>query len=97
MGTRKFVVLAATCIAAVGLSASTGAAKSVGGCPLGPAGVWELVTVESLGIDPETASGIPSLDGNADGLTCIGPIPANEHSPAAGAFVFRDNTVGASG
>jgi hypothetical protein len=98
MGIRKFVVLAATCIAAVGLSASTGtAAKSVGGCPLGPAGYWQLVTVESLGIDPETASGIPSLDGNADGWTCIALIPANETSVIAGGFVFRDNTVGASG
>ncbi|MCA1707692.1 MAG: hypothetical protein LC808_32245, partial [Actinobacteria bacterium] len=69
---------------------SSGAsAEAVGGCPA----TFELVTVESLGITPETASGIPSLDGNGDALTCIMPSRANEHAVIAGGFIFRDNTV----
>jgi hypothetical protein len=68
---------------------ATGAqAKSVGGCP--PAGNWQLVTVESLDISPEVASGLASLDGNDDGWTCIKPLAI---PGAPGAFVFRDNTV----
>ena len=46
----------------------------------------------SLGITPETATGIPSLDGNQDGLTCINRLP--NHPLIEDAFVFRDNTVG---
>jgi hypothetical protein len=37
--------------------------------------------VESLGITPETATGIPSLDGNRDALTCIRFLPVSEASP----------------
>ena len=47
--------------------------------------------MRGLGLDPETASGIPSLDGNGDGWTCI--MSLSNH-PVEGAFVFRDNTVG---
>lgn len=68
---------------------SGASAKTVGGCPPN----FELVTVASLGINPEEASGIPSLDGNDDGMTCIMPLRANERSVAAGGIVFRDNTV----
>lgn len=64
-------------------------AKTIGGCPPG----FDLVTVASLGITPEEASGLPSLDGNNDGRTCIKAIPAAESSPFAGGKVFRDNTV----
>jgi hypothetical protein len=85
-----FAVAAAIATGFVMLVLSTGAsAKAVGGCPPG----FELVTVESLGITPEEASGIPSLDGNGDALTCIMPSSANEHAVIAGGFVFRDNTV----
>jgi hypothetical protein len=69
---------------------ATPLAKSVGGCPSGDG--WQLVTVESLGIPPEDASGIPSLDGNLDGRTCIKPLTGVPGAPE-GAFIFRDNTV----
>ena len=36
------------------------------------------------------STGIPSLDGNGDGLTCTKPF---FHGPLDGGFVFRDNTV----
>jgi hypothetical protein len=61
--------------------------------PLGErpkAGNWELVTVESLDISPETASRIPSLDNNDDGWTCIKTLA---NFPVEGAFIFRDNSV----
>jgi len=48
--------------------------------------------VASLGITPETATGIPSLDRNQLGLTCINRLP--NHPLIEDAFVFRDNTVG---
>jgi hypothetical protein len=86
-GTR---LLLAAPIAAVALIPATARAKSIGGCPSG--GNWQLVTVASLGVP--NASGIPSLDGNGDGLTCIKPLP---NYPSAGAFTFRDNTVGSTG
>jgi len=76
--------------AAVVLVLSSGAsAKTVGGCPTN----FELVTVESLGLTEEQANGIPSLDGNGDGLTCIRPLAASENAIIFGGFVFRDNTV----
>lgn len=74
---------------------SGAAAKSVGGCPSGDG--WQLVTVESLGITPEQASGIPSLDGKQDGWTCISPSRINSAAPVFGADVFRDNTVASTG
>ncbi len=55
--------------------------KTIGGCPSGAGAGWSLVTVESLGIDPEVAVGIASLNGNGDGYTCLKGL------------VFRDNTV----
>ena len=61
-------------------------AQAGGGCPEG----WELKRVRSLGIDSETATGIPSLDGNGDGWTCVMTL---ENHPIEGAFVFRDNTL----
>lgn len=68
---------------------SGASAKAVGGCPRG----FELLTVESLGLTPEEANGIPSLDGNRDALTCIMFLPVPEGTHLEGAFVFRDNTV----
>jgi hypothetical protein len=70
---------------------SAAQAKSVGGCP--PAGDFELVTVESLGITPDMASGIASLDGNGDGMTCIRFLTTSENSNSP-IGIFRDNTVG---
>lgn len=72
----------------LGIAGTAAADEPLGGCP--PGGNWELVTVASLGIDPETASGIASLDHNDDGWTCIKPLP---NYPVEGVFVFRDNTV----
>lgn len=69
---------------------ATAPGKSVGGCPSGDG--WQLVTVESLGIPPEAVSGIPSLDGNEDGQTCIKPLTGVPGLPE-GSFIFRDNTV----
>jgi hypothetical protein len=46
--------------------------------------------VQSFGIDPATASGIPSLDGNGDGWTC------GRLQPLGNGFeglTFRDNNV----
>ncbi len=75
------------------LSLATGAAqaKSVGECPTGSGAAWTLVSVSELGIDPETAMGIPSLDGNGDGMTCIRTPP--QQSPLGELTLFRDNTV----
>ena len=75
----------------VGSAPSLAAAKSTGGCPPGAGAEWFLVTVESLGLDPEVAGGIPSLDGNGDGLTCARyPYqPPNVLSLT----IFRDNTA----
>ena len=78
----------------VGLLSGAVSAKSIGGCPA--RGGWERVTVESLGIPENEVSGIPSLDGNGDGLTCIRPVPAADPAVISGAQIFRDNTVGAT-
>lgn len=84
-----FIVLMALMLMCLGgVTSAALANEPVGGCPRG--GAWELVTVASLGLDPETASGIPSLDGNDDGWTCIKQLP---NFPEEGSFVFRDNTV----
>jgi hypothetical protein len=88
-GRVHVVIIAAALVVAAALP-STAAGKSIGGCPSGDG--WELVTVAELGIDPEIASGIPSLDGNGDGLTCIMGLENYPRFPDA--FVFRDNTVG---
>jgi len=85
---RRFILAAPLAVAA--LLPATAAGTSTGGCPSG--GDWQLVTIASIGFDPSTAAGIPSLDGNRDGLTCIQFLP--NFPRAAGVFVFRDNTVG---
>ena len=86
---RRGVIFAAPLVVAALFPATTGA-TSTGGCPAGDD--WEKVTVASLNISPEEAMGIPSLDGNGDGLTCIHRLPRHPNIPDA--FVFRDNTVG---
>jgi hypothetical protein len=78
---------AALCL--IGLSLPTPAgAQPVGGCPSGDD--WELVRAVDV-IDPEFISGLPSLDGNGDGMTCIQYLP--NHPAGSDIFVFRDNTV----
>jgi hypothetical protein len=74
-------------------------ATSTGGCPSSTSEKWVLATVAGLGISEDQASGIPSLDGNGDGNTCIrklgtavGPV-CDTSSP----IVFRDNTVAGTG
>jgi len=92
MNRRRLLGLGTMVVAAISLALPAGsAAKSLGGCPGG--GAWQRVTVESLGITPEVASGIASLDGNRDGLTCIFAYPGADPSGSPGAFIFRDNTV----
>ena len=90
-GVRILVGLVSCVVLGAGIMAPAVSAKSVGTCPKGATDAWQLVTLESLGLDPETASGIPSLDGNGDGWTCITSL---SNHPVEGAFVFRDNTVG---
>ena len=82
---RRMTVLATAVVMAVFLVPGSAVGKSIGGCPESASEKWELVTVESLGIPPEAANGIASLDGNGDSLTCIKP-----QRPGG---VFRDNTV----
>jgi hypothetical protein len=91
MVARRFGAAVAVLAATVAVAfPGTASAKSIGGCPTGDD--WNLVTVASLGIPPDTAVGIPSLDGNQDGWTCIKPFVGVPGIPE-GAFVFRDNTV----
>lgn len=82
---RRITMLAIAVVAAALLATGSAVGKSIGGCPESASAKWELVTVESLGIPPEAATGIASLDGNGDGLTCI--------KPQGTGGVFRDNTV----
>jgi hypothetical protein len=75
-------------------------AKSTGGCPSSASEKWVLASVQGLGIDPVVATGIASLDGNADGNTCIRKLQASEGTICnmENQIVFRDNTVaGAAG
>ena len=93
---RPYISIAACAASALVLSLapmSAAQAMSVGGCP--PAGDFELVTVESLGITPDMASGLASLDGNGDGMTCIRFLTTSENSNGP-IGIFRDNTVGAT-
>lgn len=91
MVARRFGAAIAVVAATVAVAfAGTASAKSIGDCPTGDD--WSLVKVKSLGIPPEDVSGIPSLDGNEDGWTCIKPFVGVPGIPE-GAFVFRDNTV----
>jgi hypothetical protein len=82
------LTIAVTLILVVLAVAQSATATSTGGCPSGDS--WQLVTIESLGFDPEIAAGIPSLDGNGDGLTCVQYLT---NYPQPGIYVFRDNTV----
>jgi len=88
---KRIIVAVAVLVTLLAIPVSSASGKSIGGCPTSASEKWELVTVESLGIDPETASGIPSLDGNGDGYTCVKPMP--NFPLGSGQFVFRDNTV----
>jgi hypothetical protein len=92
---RFLVVLAASMLLLLSAFQSGASAKVTGGCPSGDD--WQLVTVASLGISPEQAAGIPSIDGNGDGWTCASASPAAEGSFPAGGFITRDNTVVATG
>jgi hypothetical protein len=73
---RFLVVLAASMLLLLSAFQSGASAKVTGGCPSGDD--WQLVTVASLGISPEQAAGIPSIDGNGDGWTCASASPAAE-------------------
>lgn len=95
---RAVVALSAAAVLLLALPIQWAGAHSTGGCPGGASGKWILADVKGLGITPEEAGGIPSLDGNGDGNTCIrmlfdseGPI-CNKDFP----IIFRDNTVAAT-
>jgi hypothetical protein len=88
---RVFLGIVMTAALVLSLAPGLAQGKSVGGCPTGSGAAWTLVLVSSLGIDPETAMGIPSLDGNRDGWTCIRTPP--QQSPLGELTIFRDNTV----
>lgn len=85
MNVRGWCVAVATSSALACAAVGVEASGPVGGCPSG--GGWELVRVADVfpDIDPTILAGIPSLDGNGDGLTCI--------RPAGLSVTFRDNTV----
>jgi len=87
---RMMLLLLTAGIAAALLAPATAIGKSIGGCPESASGKWELVTVESLGPPPEGATGLQSLDGNADGWTCIKRMELPNFGEA---IIFRDNTV----
>jgi|tagenome__1003787_1003787.scaffolds.fasta_scaffold20959118_3 hypothetical protein len=78
--TGAAAVLAATVMAAPAQATSTG------GCPTGTGADWMLVPV-SVVIGTGDSTGIASLDGNGDGLTCLRIFATVERG------VFRDNTV----
>ena len=82
------VTVMAASAAALLAAAPTAGATSTGACPSG--GTWTLTSIADLGITPEDSTGIPSLDGNGDGMTCIKSF---SHGPLDGGFAFRDNTV----
>jgi hypothetical protein len=86
---RHILALAGSAALVVALSAAPATAKSVGGCPA--TGGWTLASLADLGISPETADGIASLDGNGDGYTCIKPLAQT----GTDVVIFRDNTVAA--
>jgi len=88
---RVLLGILLTALIALSLAPGLAQGKSLGECPTGSGAAWSLVTVASLGIDSETAMGIPSLDGNGDGFTCI-RTPAQQ-SPLGELTLFRDNTV----
>jgi len=87
---RHILAAAGSAALVVALTSAPAAAKSIGSCPAG--GGWVMASLTDLGIDPETADGIASLDGNADGYTCIKPLV---HT-GTDVVVFRDNTVAAA-
>jgi hypothetical protein len=88
---RMLLGILFTALMALSLAPGLAQGKSLGGCPTGSGAAWSLVTVSSLGITPETATGIPSLDGNGDGMTCI--RTSSQQSPLGELTLFRDNTV----
>lgn len=81
----SLVCAGAAVLVAAPLYGGAAHAKAVGGCP--ETAGFALVTVESLGIPDEDVEGLPSLDGNGDGLTCIRPVADGKW------MIFRDNTV----
>lgn len=81
------LVLAVVLSGVMVAGAAPALAKSVGGCPDSASDKWELVEVASLYLPPGGVTGIASIDGNGDGLTCIKPL-------VPGGLVLRDNTVG---
>lgn len=88
---RRMLALVLGTLVLLAIPVTGASAKSVGGCPDSTSQKWELVLVADLGINEEEAAGIPSLDGNGDGYTCIKPLPGHPAGPDT--FIFRDNTV----
>jgi hypothetical protein len=85
MRIQRLCVAGVVAIVLACATVSMSASGPIGGCPSG--GPWELVVVADVfpDVDPTILAGIPSLDGNGDGLTCI--------RPAGQSITFRDNTV----
>ena len=95
---RAVVALSVVAVLLSALPMQGASATSTGGCPEGASEKWVLADVEGLGISSEMASGIPSLDGNGDGNTCIRKLFDFEGTICNMDFpiVFRDNTVASS-
>ena len=86
---RKFLAMTGGTALVLAFTAVPAFATSTGGCPGPAAASWTLSSLVDLGITPETADGIASLDGNGDGLTCVKLLPGSNQ----GFYIFRDNTV----
>ncbi|HEU4356747.1 MAG TPA: hypothetical protein VFT27_14255 [Actinomycetota bacterium] len=95
---RVMLFVMATAVVLLALPINGASATSTGGCPEGASGKWVLASVEGLGVSPDVASGIASLDGNGDGNTCIRKLHASEGTICnmENPIIFRDNTVSAS-
>jgi hypothetical protein len=71
--------------AAIAVAPASAIPPPVGGCPTG----WELITVRVVLKNISDPNGLPSLDGNGDGWTCVnfGFLEQN------GRVAFTDNTL----
>ena len=99
MRSRSLWILTALAVTLLVIPAHGALAKSIGGCPDSASEKWVLASVEGLGITPDQASGIASLDGNGDGNTCIRKRFASEGTICnmENPIIFRDNTVPGTG
>ena len=71
--------------AAIAVAPASATPPPVGSCPTG----WELTTVKVVLKNISDPNGLPSLDGNGDGWTCVNFRFLDEN----GRVAFTDNTL----